>query len=215
MTDYPDEIYDCPDGTYAGKTEWVRYGEHTHAGVMARRAYNLGRKHAIREVATETGWHDLTKAIADGEPIDWEQLDGVKARCVHAELGTLTYKLERDSNEPEDSPWGWFNADAPDVWGSTLVRAWKKWDGLEGGWTLYIDGEMPMKKKTADELPLVMCFSGKHRSHSDPTVWIVLDNEMGKVCIAPFVDGAIDASEVEVIEEHGIGTLSKMVSNND
>ena len=179
---------------------------------MVRDAYDLGRENAKLEANVDTKWHNLTKAIADSEPIDWEKLDGVPAKSVHESGAEFLHRLSRKEGVGITSlPKMWVDDKSPFYWNDALEHGWR---GI-GNWTLYIDGEIPMKKKTADELPLAMCFSGKHESHSEPTTWIVLDNEMGKVCIAPFIDGAIDASKVEVIEEYGIGTLSKMVSNND
>lgn len=203
MTNYPDEIYDCPDGTYAGKREWVRYGPNTHAGVMAQRAYNLGREHAKQEATAEPDWHNLTEQIQAGANIDWEQLDGVKARCVHAEIGTLTHKLtRRDRNFPPESILEW------DFVYPLLSTFHDSWEG-HNGWTLWIDRPVPLKRKTADQLEPGTCFTDTENLDS----WIVYVDISGDKWAQGIGRWGVLASELEVFREYGIGTFK--VADNE
>ena len=70
--------------------------------------YDLGFERGVKHAQANTGeWFNLTEAIASGAEIDWEQLDGVKARCVHAKLGSLTHKMTRHNrNFQPENIWG-------------------------------------------------------------------------------------------------------------
>lgn len=130
--EYPEEIYNHR-----------LYGSYRHnsiGGKMVELAYDLGKKHAL---AGTGDWHNLTKAIADDEPIDWEKLDGRKVRMTNKETAIDTV-MRRDDENPVYNAWGW---DVDEVW-SAFKRGWSG----KFGWTLWLDGEIPIRKHTADEL---------------------------------------------------------------
>lgn len=186
---YPKEIY------YYDPLNWK---------LMCERAYDIGREHAKQESTTEPEWFNLTEAIASGADIEWEKLDGVKARCAHAEIGTLTYKLERDSDEPEDSPWGWFHIGAPKAWDTAFACAW----GGKYDWTLYIDHPGPLKRKTADQLEPGTCFVGKTTTDDALCYCIRYTGASGKALAVHISSGTVSpAKKFTVLEERGIGTF--------
>lgn len=88
------------------------------------------------------GFSNLTQAIANSVHIDWEKLDGRKAKCVHPEIGMLTYSLHRNRNVSEESPAGWYNnaRGVTNQWVHTLKRAWL---GVND-WSIWIEGEVPI-----------------------------------------------------------------------
>lgn len=206
MTNYPDEIYDCPDGTYAGKREWVRYGPNTHAGVMAQRAYNLGREHAKQEATAEPEWYNLTEAIASGANIDWEQLDGVKARCAHESGAEFLHHLSKKEGVGIASlPKMWVDSESPFYWDDALKHSWR---GI-GNWTLWIDCPVPLKRKTADQLEPGTCFTDTENLDS----WIVYVDISGDKWAQGIGRWGVLASELEVFREYGIGTFK--VADNE
>ena len=145
---YPEAIY----GTRNGGT--MTHKQRDGFGGMARRyAYNLGYadgrfKERLEASNPLAGWSNLTEAINAGERIDWDALDGMEAKCVHPELGTLTYKLERDEKYTIDSVIGWYKSDYNSTWSRGLGSAWCGHDG----WSLWVKGDLPMRKLTADQL---------------------------------------------------------------
>lgn len=136
--EYPEELYNiwCKNTTYAEDME---------------RAYDVGFERGVNNAkqANNGDWHNLTEAIKAGEPIDFEKLDGRKAKCVSSNGVTVTYKLERDPAYSLEVFEGWYTSDSARAWEASLEDSWNG----EPGWTLYLDGEIPMKKQTADELP--------------------------------------------------------------
>ena len=142
---YPEEIYkDFPTcGSEKGNI----------AAHMAGRqhAYDLGFRDGRFKERLEAsdplaGWSNLTEAIQAGERIDWDALDGLEARCVHPELGTLTHKLERDICYSETSFNGWYLEPVDLAWENAILEAW---EGI-GGWSLWVKGDLPLRKRTAD-----------------------------------------------------------------
>lgn len=137
--EYPAEIYMHGKGAFPN----VLIGVGSPIGDMAENAYDLGKKHALADTGD---WHNLTKAIADGEPIDFEKLDGRKVR-MSCETTSIEATLSRDD---EFLPWGtnaWSLTNDNDVnhlWGFFS----EAWHGRYG-WALWLDGEIPMRKQTA------------------------------------------------------------------
>lgn len=183
MNNYPEEIY---------------YNDYTIGEIhAAERAYDLGREHAKQKDATETEWHNLTEQIQAGANIDWEKLDGMKARCVHAELGTLTYKLERYSNSPECSFLAWFTLGAPKAWTAALAYAWSG----RCDWTLYIDRPVPLKRKTADQLELGAEFIGQSRFKPGEIDYCYVVTSGGKRKVITAEGLLLEPEWVEVVDD--------------
>lgn len=188
MTEYPSQLYaECANiDSASGRIE---------------HAYDLGRKHATNDPLD--GWNNLTQAIKDDENIDWEKLDGMAAKCVHPDRGTLTYKLERDKEVEVDRPYGWYTTSY--WWSIILVASW----GGDDGWSLWVKGAIPLKRKTADQLPLGMCFKGKSPEYVNPIHAVVFENSYGYkyILIDEFEATPVMAENIEVLEEYGIGTF--------
>lgn len=89
-------------------------------------AYDLGWAHG-KAHNTLAGFSNLTQAIQDGTPIDWWRLDGLKAKCVHPELGELTHKMERDSGFDLQSVDAWYiYSDYRKIWAKTFTLSWRE-----------------------------------------------------------------------------------------
>lgn len=194
---YPEDIYITP----VHKTRVENSLAITSDSVikMVERAYDLGKTHATQDTAD---WHDLTAAIKAGEPIDWKALDGRRAKCEHKTMGALVHKLVRCSEFPADSAIGW--VELYDTWCEALDDAWHGY----GDWTLYIDGPVPIKRKTADQLKPGTLFTALHEG--DEVEFIVYEERSGNRFARPLnADNPCDYfdDQVEVIEEYGVGTF--------
>ena len=181
-------------------------------------AYDLGFKNGklkadLENQAPLVGWSNLTEAIKAGERIDWEALDGLPAKCVHPELGTLTYKLERDNVCSSTMPSGWYMNKSANVWKQAVSDSWY---GLQG-WSLWVKGDLPLRKLTADQLEPGTCFSalytkgGYFHAYSraqtaqvEGGLRVLCFNEHFTHVIARY-----NAAEVEVVEVYGVGTFQK------
>lgn len=180
---YPEEIYKA---TNESGEEW------------AERVYDLGKKH--REVPESATWilealerGNISPAVAIGEacalgkaqatneqeawtlldhkqPIDYEKLDGHEAKCVHDDVGTLLGALNyRGAAFPMQDARSWSNPQIqPSIWCLVMRQAW---DGEEG-WKLYVKGELPLRKRTADELPFGTLFTANFRGQKNEFVRI-------------------------------------------
>lgn len=171
----------------------------------AERIYDLGFEQGRLEGRLEAsnplaGWSNLTEAIADGERIDWDALDGIEAKCVHPELGTLTHKLEHDGHFPPAKYSAWYKTDCPTIWLEALISSWL----ALGGWTLYIKGDLPLRKQTADQLALGTIFIGKCPAEGEdmsPEPMFRTDGHV--IAFAYFQILQADPSEVEVYKVVG------------
>ena len=146
------------------------------------------------------GFSNLTEAIKAGEPIDWERLDGLKAQCVQPGSGSLSGKLVRDDCWLANSGSGW------EVHGMSAdyltVTAWYG----EDGWSLWIEGEIPLVRKTADQLDVGTYFRGEIPCYVECEAYVG-GEEFGigkRVHRAPsMIDSTVPASEWVVLEEYG------------
>lgn len=145
MEKYPEEIYATRDGgrlismVSNNRRDWG--GE----GWGRRHAYQVGYEAGKAEQLDPlAGYSSLTAAISAGEPIDYEKLDGLKVQCVNPDIGTHRGKLVRDDVWPADSASGWV------VYGMGITDI-TAWHG-DNGWTLWVEGEVPLIRKTADQL---------------------------------------------------------------
>lgn len=135
----------------------ARQGDLRHWHV--ERAYSTGYLDGMKARKTTdplAGFSNLTKAIQDGTRIDWEKLDGLVAKCMHPEMGTLTHAMRRE--EP-GAPYTYMGCDVSEsiVWEWSFELAWQG----ASGWSLWVEGELPVKKRTADELEPGTCFKGR------------------------------------------------------
>lgn len=197
---YPEEIYETRDGLTM--TLKQRDG---HGGRVRRRAYDLGFrdgrfKERLEASNPRAGWSNLTDAIKAGERIDWDALDGIEAKCVHPELGVLTYKMERFRHDAPNHYLGW--ASTSTVWDRAFDLAWQG----ESGWSLWVKADLPLRKLTADELEPGTCFYGKLREVTG-TFFIFINSAGIKRAYSLAHSDIYEPEKVEVLEVYGIGTF--------
>ena len=165
--------------------------------LLVERAYDMGKADA----KSLDGYSNLTEAISAGEPIDWERLDGLKVQCVNPDVGTNGGVLKRELGLSAQSPFGWWNTGADISYTTALVRAW---DGRDG-WTLWVEGEVPLRRKTADQLKRGTYFLGEALVGGPDLVYVGGRSEASKVIYyAPeMLKSVIPAADWVVLEEHG------------
>ncbi|WP_346844601.1 hypothetical protein [uncultured Rothia sp.] len=71
---------------------------------------------------------------------------------------------KRDVDIPADTPSGWECASH-----DAFPKAWRSL----GDWTLYIKGEIPVKRKTADHLETGVYFKGTHKNSLKPDAFMM------------------------------------------
>ena len=199
--EYPEEIYET---TINGGTLGEYEREWGIEGAGRRLAYNTGYAKGKVEAADPlAGYSNLTAAISAGEPIDWERLDGLKVQCVKPELGALIGKLDRDICNPIDDAHGWWNSGMGGIYIEAFDSAWRGDDG----WTLWVEGEVPLARKTADQLEVGTYFLGELGGRSIDFMYVgrPIDTDKEKtIYYAPDMLKAITpASEWVVLEEYG------------
>lgn len=197
---YPEEIY--KDAETGGEHFIPRFRE------TFEKAYDLGYQHGQKTQEDPlAGWSNLTEAIKAGERIDWDALDGLEAKCVHPEMGTLSYRLERNASYRADKLSGWGKPGIPVGWMGAFVSAW---DG-ESGWSLWVKGDLPLHKQTADELEPGTGFCGAHPESGEKLKGMVVVPSPGarKAVIFTRPVPYVAATDVEVIEAYGVGTYYK------
>ena len=113
------------------------------------------------------GYANLTEAISAGEPIEYEKLDGLKVQCVNPSLGGLRGTLKRNKAYASDHFHGW-----DDDMNLIYTRAlWHSWLGLHN-WTLWVEGEVPLARKTADQLEIGTYFLSKFEEGMEHLVYV-------------------------------------------
>lgn len=149
------------------------------------------------------GYANLTAAIKTGDPIDWEQLNGRKVKCINPGAGTVSGKLERDPKWKANKLHGWWNPMMGSVYTIALAQAWEGKDG----WTLWIEGEIPLRRKTADQLEIGTYFLGKEEGDSPCLAYVgrpLKTDTVKTIYYAPEMLKTITpASEWVVLEEYG------------
>lgn len=197
ITKYPETIYRLSDkaGVYATTERSTNYGKFAEHGY--RTGLEDGKKFALHK--SLDGYSNLTEAISNGVDIDWKQLDECKAKCVHPELGILTHKMERDKRHDLDSVDGWW-------WPYSFQRTWVEafkcgWHG-ENGWSLWIEGEIPLNRKTADALLPGTIFKGQEKGIETRTYVVVLSEDGGTQAIEKYStrENIDEPGSIEVIE---------------
>lgn len=149
------------------------------------------------------GYSNLTAAISAGEPIDYEKLDGLNVKCANPELrGELHGTLERDPDCLPDVCGAWWGMGMDDAYLSALVDAWH---GIKG-WTLYVEGDIPLIRKTADQLEPGYFFTGVLSGTTSESLMCVASGPgIGKnIRYASDLKPSFHpGTKWEVIEEHG------------
>lgn len=147
-------------------------------------------------------YSNLTKAITEGQRIDWEALDG-RAGAVTSEQNegatSLEFTFYRDTNYPANTPEGATESDMPAVFGDIISQAWKGEEGM----TLWVEGALPLRPVMADTLPLGTCFLDME---GHPC--FLFENEMGeKKARSFYANVSRPAQAVEVQGAYGVGTF--------
>lgn len=189
--EYPEELYE-------GSVPLPMQGM---ASAVAERSYRLGYEAAKADPLA--GYSNLTEAIKAGEPIDWEKLDGLKVQCVNPELrGELHGALGRNEVFPANGAGGWGHQGMDSVYTNALFNAWHSCDG----WTLWVEGEVPLRRKTADQLPVTTFFKGRRVGISGAGSFMCVgESENGKFILSAidFLPSSRPAEEWEVLEDYG------------
>lgn len=204
---YPKEIYKDINGKEMTNPERL-WGE----GMNRRHAYYLGHEAGYAKCLAEqadplAGYSNLTAAISAGEPIDYEKLDGLNVKCVNPDVGKLRGVLVRNRRLKPDTSDAWWGESETASYINALYDGWKGNDG----WSLWVEGEVPLRRKTAEQLPLGMCFEGEYHN-SRIELAQVIANRYGKRLVTDHEEkniGGYAEEEVEVVKEYGIGTFQK------
>lgn len=206
IMEHPEEIYKDINGKEMSESERL-WGD----GMNRRRAYDLGHEAGYAKCLADTadpleGYSNLTEAISAGEPIDYEKLEGRFAKCVHPELpnpfpiGNLQVHNESELRTPT----GW--REPIDSFGTVrryaLMHSW--WGDYD--WTLWVEGDIPMRRKTADQLPVTTFFKGRRVGTNGAGSFMrVGESKNGKFILSAinFLPSPVSAEEWEVLEEYG------------
>ncbi|MBF0807932.1 hypothetical protein E4U03_04775 [Rothia nasimurium] len=207
---YPEEIYTTETGATITSPKKRRMVEKAYtlgtlrSGTTCQdldKAYDAGFERGKHHKDNLTGFSNLTEAIKAGERIDWDALDGVEAKCFHPEIGTLTYTMKRDQPEPANTLHGW-NTRESIVWEWAFELAWQN----TAGWALWVKGDLPLRKQTADQLEPGTCFKGMYASRI-ATYFVFIDHEGEKNAYHMTWGESCDPTEIEVVEVYGTGTF--------
>lgn len=196
--EYPEEIYQdgaaCTLMSASQRQGWAGWGRR----FAYRTGFDVGK--AARGNPLE-GYSNLTEAIKAGEPIGWERLDGLRVQCVNPDVGTSRGTLKRELGLSAQSSFGWWNTGADISYTTALVRAW---DGRDG-WTLWLEGEVPLRRKTADQLPVGTYFMGEAPGGEPDLVYVGGCSEASKaIYYTPSImKSTTPASRWLVVEELG------------
>lgn len=152
----------------------------------------------------ERGYSNLTAAIKDEQCIDWEQLDGLTVWCANPTVGALRGTLKRYALRLAlaHTPHGWYDESMDKIYTSALIDAWHG----ENNWVLWLESEIPLRRKTANELKVGTYFLGKTPDGSPCKAYVGQSSKepTGKVILLTpvMIDSGVSASEWEVIEEY-------------
>lgn len=166
---------------------------------LIKHAFEAGKAEQADPLA---GYSNLTSAIIAGEPIDYERLDGLKVRCVNPDIGTNRGMLKRITSGKAEFCGSWWNASMDDAYIRALIHGWAG----EDGWTLWLEGDIPLVRKTADQLEVGTYFLGNCKLVAEGFMYVGRDEESIEKAIRFVPSMTISqfgAEDWEVIEEHG------------
>ena len=138
------------------------------------------------------------------DDLDYDALEGRKAKLVYVSGGELTFTMRRRiPAQPAHMPSAW----TPPL--HTWQALYSGWHG-HSGWKLYIQGELPTKRVTADTLEPGTGFAGVAPNGRSYHSLIRIISAQGKsLVLSTSSIEYFKAKEVEVSEVYGIGTFQK------
>ena len=149
------------------------------------------------------GYSNLTEAISAGEPIDWEKLDGMKVKCVNPDVGESRGVLKRDYECFVNHVDGWWVGGMDSSYVEAFCSAWDD----RHGWTLYVEGEIPLRRKTAHQLKVGTYFLGERWSDAPRLMYVGRPSESDPANTIYEAPGMFETltppSEWRVLEEYG------------
>lgn len=149
------------------------------------------------------GYSNLTEAIESGPPIDWEKLDRLKVQCVKSGVGAVVGITVRDVCFSTREAKGWWTTDMDDIYIEAFGSAWNG----TGDWTLWIEGDIPLVRKTADQLEVGTYFLGQAWGDDPYLAYVgrpLKTNTVKTIYYAPeMLKATAPASEWMVLEEYG------------
>ena len=166
---------------------------------LVERAFEAGKADQSDPLA---GYSNLTVAIKDNEPIDWEKLDDRVVQCVNPDMETRRGKMEYNKTRPATRATSWLCENVNNLYAMSFVGGWS---GVEG-WTLWIEGDIPLRPKTADQLKPGTYFRGMSPTRDEFTVCVGEVAACGQVSIhftPTMLQSPFKASEWSVLEEYG------------
>lgn len=171
---------------------------------VAEKALALGFEQGKRNsLDSVEGYSNMTEALKAGKSIDWAKLDGLGTKCVNKTVGTVVGMMDRNVCSSIDEAKGWWSSGMDGIYIEAFCTAWES----KGGWTLWIEGEVPLIRKTADQLKVGTYFLGKARNDSSCLAYVgrpLKTNAVKTIYYAPDMLKAITpASEWVVLEEYG------------
>ena len=178
-------------------SEW----DETDVRSLIERAFEAGKADQSDPLA---GYSNLTDARKNGQPIDWDKLDGLSVRIFNPDISIVRGKMARNKYQPRDKETGWWTYGVhEDVYTLAFTQGWK---GL-GGWSLWVKGEIPLIRKTADQLKVGTYFLGKAWGDDPYLAYVgrpLAIDKVKTIYYAPEMLKAITpASEWVVLEEYG------------
>lgn len=201
--EYPEEIYATRNGgTLASKDMQVN-----GSSWGRRHAYEVGYE-AGKAVRAEQAdplevYSNLTAALKSGDPIDYEKLDGRKVQLVSPGVGELKGVLTRNERLKPNLPDAWW---AEEMSASYIHALYDGWHG-KNGWSLWIEGDIPLVRKTADQLDYYTYFYGHTPGEKPVMAYVGGSREPWsgrRVHYAPCMATSLTrASKWVVLEEYG------------
>lgn len=162
---YPKEIY------YDGRDLFFDPGRDGLAD-LAEEAYDIGFSNGHAASFSMDGFSSLSMAYGEGVVIDWEELEGRTVRAVSSGLdGFFECRLHRNDAYSIDGIRGWL-PDKSKFPAHVFIDAIMRLNCME----LFIEGEVPVRKKTADQLPTGTLFMGRYGG-GNYGAWIRFDRK--------------------------------------
>lgn len=163
---YPKEIY------YDGRDLFFGPGRDGLAD-LAEEAYDIGFSNGHAASFSMDGFSSLSMAYGEGVMIDWEKLEGRTVRAVSSGLnGFFECRLHRNDAYSIDGIRGWLPGKSKFPT-HVFIDAIMRLNCME----LFIEGEIPIMRQTARELPAGTFFIGSHLG-CNPCRWVRYDRKL-------------------------------------